>query len=332
MKLSLSQIKNITIGSVRIEDQSDGIHFYRFTKEQEELYKKRNPDFYIKSFSTSGVKLCFKTNSHSLYIKTSVTKGSSRSYFAFDIFVNDTLIGTLDNFSNENMGGNYTKNNFMLGEFSKSFQLGDGEKIVCVYLPWSVAAVIKELALDDGATLTPVKPAKRMLCFGDSITQGYDALHPSNKYITRIAHKFGAQEHNKAIGGEIFVPELVALKDDFKPDYIVVAYGSNDWNRSTKEEFENNCKSFFSNLIDNYSDSKVFVITPIWRKDMIENRPIDFLGVCDFIKKTASQYSTITVIEGFDFVPKQEKYFADLRLHPNDMGFDFYFKSLSKKL
>ena len=99
MNLTLSQIKSITTGAVRIEEQADGIHFYRFTKAQEELYKKRNPDFYMKTFSTSGVKLCFKTDSKSLYIKAFVTKGSSRSYFAIDVFVNDSMIGSLENFS-----------------------------------------------------------------------------------------------------------------------------------------------------------------------------------------------------------------------------------------
>lgn len=332
MNLTLSQIKSITSGAVRIEEQADGIHFYRFTKAQEDLYKKRNPDFYMKTFSTSGVKLCFKTDSKSLYIKTFVTKGSSRSYFAIDVFVNDSMIGSVENFSNEKLEGDYTKNAFALGEFSKSFQLGDGEKSVCIYLPWSAATVMKELALDDGATLTPAIPAKKMLCFGDSITQGYDALHSSNKYITRFAQKFDAQEYNKAIGGEMFVPELVALKDDFKPEYVTVAYGSNDWYKSTKVEFENNCKTFFSNLATNYPDAKVFVITPIWRKDMNDPKQIDFLSICDFVENTASQYPNTTVIRGFDFVPKQEEYYADLRLHPNDRGFDCYFNSLVKNI
>ena len=27
----------------------------------------------------------------------------------------------------------------------------------------------------------------KLLCFGDSITQGYDALHPSNRYAAQLA-------------------------------------------------------------------------------------------------------------------------------------------------
>ena len=34
MKLDLDQIKAITAGAVRVQEEQDGIHFYRFTKEQ----------------------------------------------------------------------------------------------------------------------------------------------------------------------------------------------------------------------------------------------------------------------------------------------------------
>ena len=70
---------------------------------------------------------------------------------------------------------------------------------------------------------------KRILCFGDSISQGYDALYPSNQYTPQLAKLLDAEEYNKAIGGEIFRPELALARDDFEPEYITVAYGTNDW-------------------------------------------------------------------------------------------------------
>ena len=41
MKLNFSQIKDVTLGAVRMEEMEDGIHFLRFTAEQEALYKER---------------------------------------------------------------------------------------------------------------------------------------------------------------------------------------------------------------------------------------------------------------------------------------------------
>lgn len=333
MKLNLSQIREITTGAVRIEEINNSIHFYRFTKQQEELYKNRKDDFYKKTFATSGVQICFRTNSQILFLRTEITGGSSRTYFAFDVFVNGVMIDTLDNFFDIDIPQNYTELKLPHGEFSKEFDLGVGDKEVCIYFPWSVNAVVKEISLDDKSFIKPNKPSKKMLCFGDSITHGYDALCPSNKYITRLAKALDAEEHNKAIGGEIFFPALAATREDFEPDYITVAYGTNDWNYCTKEEFTHNCKAFLCNLHNNYTTSKIFVITPVWRKEMNESRKFgEFESIADIIQEQATAFDNITVVKGVEFIPQDENLFADLSLHPNDNGFEYYFENLSKHI
>lgn len=333
MDMNLSQIKNITTGAVRIEEIDKTIHFYRFTKEQEALYKNRSDDFYKKSFATSGVRLSFRTNSQTLFLRVEITAGSSRTYFAFDVFVNGEKIDTLNNFSDTELPHDYTKTAFALGEFSKEFNLGVGDKEVCIYFPWSVNAVVKELAIDNDSFIKPCKASKKILCFGDSITHGYDALYPSDKYISKLADMLHAEEYNKAIGGEIFFPELAATREDFEPDYITVAYGTNDWNYCTENEFKHNCKQFLYSLNINYQNSKIFVITPIWRKEMNESRRFgDFKNIEKIIKNQAEEFDNISVISGFEFVPQNENLFADMRLHPNDKGFEYYFENLSKHI
>lgn len=334
MRLEFSKIKDITLGAVRIEQNENGISFYRFTKKQEEMYKNRSEDFYRKTFATSGIRFRFRTNSTTLFLNAVIiNKGSSRSYFSFDVFVNGERIDSIDNFSGANLPPEYNTLSFPTGEFSKEFYLGTGEKEVCVYLPWSVSVVLKEIAVDDGAFIDPIKPGKKMLCFGDSITQGYDALRPSNKYVSKLADVLDSEEYNKAIGGEIFYPDLAAAKEDFCPDYITVAYGTNDWNRCESDVFANNCKEFFNNLSVNYPNAKIFAITPIWRKDMDLNKPFgEFKGVGEIIKSQVAKHQNIWVIDGFCFVPQNEKLYADLRLHPNDKGFEFYFEGLVKAI
>jgi lysophospholipase L1-like esterase len=333
MKLNLSQIRDITTGAVRIEEIDNNIHFYRFTKQQEDLYENRNAAFYQRTFATSGIQLRFRTDSQTIFLSVDTAIGSGRRYFSFEVFVNGEKIGNLNNFSEEERSADYTKPIFPLGNFSKKFCLGTGEKEVRVYFPWSVKATLKELIIDDGSFIKPVKPSKKMLCFGDSITQGYDTLYPFNKYITRLANMLDAEEHNKAIAGETFFPDLAASKDDFEPDYITVAYGTNDWNKCTKEAFTNNCKEFLCNLSNNYPNTNIFVITPIWRKDMNESRPFgDFKSVGQIIQEQAAEFGNILVIQGFEFIPQDENLFADLRLHPNDNGAEYYFGNLSKRI
>ena len=58
----------------------------------------------------------------------------------------------------------------------------------------------------------------------------------------------------------------------------------------------------------------------------------DFLNVEKNIKMAVENLENIAVISGFDFVPKDEKYYADLRLHPNDLGFEYYAENLYREI
>ena len=334
MKLCLSQIKEITLGAVRFEETNDGIFFYRFTKEQEEAYKELRLDFHYKgTFATSGIKFRFKTDSKKLFLKALAVNAGVRGYYSIEVFVNGKRIDDINNFSDV-VGkiDNYTNVEYQHGECSKSFDLGEGIKDVCVYLPWSVNTILKSFELDDNSFVEPVKPSKNLLCFGDSITHGVDALYPSNKYASQLADLLDAQEYNKAVSGDRFFPELAKLKDDLEPDYITIAYGTNDWFHSTRKEFEENCRKFYSNIIENYPNAKIVGITPIWRKDMNDEHAFGkFSEIADVISEQTKDFKNVTIINGFNLVPREEQYFADKRLHPNDMGFKLYFKSLISK-
>ena len=275
----------------------------------------------------------FKTDSKKLNLDIITEIGSSRNYFSVDVLVNGTPVGYIDNFSGVELPENYTKVELPQGEFSKEFELGDGVKTVCLHMPWSARTLIKEIVIDDYAFIEPIKREKKLLVFGDSITHGYDALRPSCRYIARLSEMLEAEEFNKAIGGEKFFPELAKLKDSFVPDYITVAYGTNDWSCMDENTFKEKCRGFYKNLSRSYSQSKIFAITPIWRKDMYEiNTEWDFTKVDTYIRDMTSDIENVTVITGFDFVPQDENLYADQNLHPNDKGFAFYAESLYDKI
>lgn len=329
MKLSLEKIREMTTGAVRIEEKEGAICFYRYTKEQDERYKIRNPELHRRSLCTAGVKLCFETDSENLFLKIKTEKVLSRSYFSVDVFVNGEIIGYLDNFADSVIDDRYIALQLSQGEFSKKFDLGKGKKRVCVHLPWSVITSLAEISLDDGAIVEAYKKEKRLIAFGDSITQGFDALRPSERYISRLAEALGADEYNKAIGGDIFFPDLAALRDDFSPDYVVVAYGTNDWSTLEEAEFKENCRSFYKRIRYNYPDAEIFALTPIWRADYKDKRACgSFENVAACIKESVSLLPNVNVIEGFNLVPHEESLFADKYLHPNSEGFEHYFENL----
>ncbi len=335
MKLNLQDIKGITLGAVRVTQEDDGFHFFRFTEEQQALYKIRSEDFYNKTFCTSGVKFFFRTNSRFLKIKATVSTlpGSTRQFFAFDVFVNGQKIDSMNNYNDAETSEQFINAQLPMGEFKKEFSLGEGEKDVEVYLPWSVKAVVEEISLDDNAFVESIKPEKTLLCFGDSITQGYDALSPSCKYVTRLANFLDAQEYNKGIGGEYFFPELSGAMEEFVPDYITVAYGTNDWTGREGTLVRQTCSKFFANLTKSYPTSKIFVITPIWRKDYQQGTLFgEFHGMEKLIRELVEQYQNVKVVRGFELIPHDEKYFGDEILHPNNQGFEKYFENLLKEI
>ena len=329
MELTIEQIRAVTSGAVSVEKTEAGIRFYRFTKEQLEIYPKRRNALVLKSLAASGIKLCFETDSETLFVRGLFERASARSYFSLDVAVNGEVVGSLDNFSHMEIPPIYTEIEFEMGRYEKSFFLGKGMKSVTVYLPWNKIVTLEVFSLDDGSVIKPIRFDKKLLAFGDSITQGFDAMRNTSRQMGRMAEKLGAEEFSRAVGGEVFDPELAALRDDFDPDYIFVAYGTNDFSKNTPEEFTANCNGFFTELYKNYPDAKIFAITPIWRASMNNTRQFDsFFDIDKGIRAATQNMPNVLVIDGQTLVPHDTKYFADGRLHPNDEGFDHYFNNL----
>lgn len=330
MKLNYEQIKSITQGASRIENKNGYISFYRFNKEEEDLYSKT--DFFRKTFSTAGIQFEFMTDGDFLSLNFKVSSATTRTYFAVDIFINGKMVNSIKNFDESIKNTDYTQTEFRLGDYNGKINLGDGIKNVKIVFPWSVKTELCEMELENATYFEPVKKDKKIIMYGDSITNGYDALYPSWAYAVQFADFLNAELFNKAIGGEIFFPRLAEIKSEIKPDYITVAYGTNDWRTSEQKDFINRCRDFFKTLSQNYPEIDILAFTPIWRANFeMETEFGDFADVEKIIKNICSEYKNITVITGWELVPHNEKYYADARVHPNDEGFVHYYKNLIKE-
>lgn len=333
MQLTYEQIKAITCGAVRILQEEKGLRFWRFTREQEEMYYETRPatgmNYASRSRASAGVKLAFRTDSSKLLLSVEAEKATTRMYYDFEVLVNGVSIGSLNNHNGQKYPLGRPKAVYSLAENTKTFSLGTGEKLVEVYFPWSVCPFVKAVELDDGSTLAPVKRPKTLLVYGDSITQGYDTINLSCHYTAQLAKLLNADIVSKAVGGEIYHPPLAKLKDNLNPDYITVAYGSNDFRKTDGAAFDADCKAFHTALRENYPKAKIFALTPVWRGDLDEaSRFGDFATVEERIVKAVADIPGVTVIRGYDFVPHDPTMFADLYLHPNDEGFTHFAKNV----
>lgn len=335
MKLSFEQIKKFTKGAVRVEDFGDYINFFRFTKEQEDFYEGYNDAFYKKSFATAGVRLAFVTDSEILNIKGAISSvfASTRRYYSFDVTVDGKYIGSIDNYGDTVFEGNYSKIELPLDDFDKTIDLGRGTKTVEIYFPYTVRVNLKEVNLSDGSMVEPTPKKEKLLMFGDSITQGYDSLRNIHHYTSQLGDALGMEIVNKGIGGEVFKPELAKCPEPYDPKIVTVAYGTNDWSKRTREEFEINCREFYKTVSELYPNAKIFGITPPWNKNFDNtSKPMTFSELADKIEELTSDLENVTIIRGDDLIPHDEGYFGDLFVHPSNDGFDSYFKNLYSKI
>jgi lysophospholipase L1-like esterase len=326
MKLSFEMIRSATAGAVRMSEENGEIRFFRFSEEQTEMYQGVSKDFHKKTYATAGVKIKFKTDSSSLSMTVKAFSGSSRSFFDHDIVINGELKYTLS--------GDLKEGDAIVPKtVSGTYDLGDGEKTVCIYFPWSADSRILSFELDDGASFEPVPFKHRVLTFGDSITHGYDATHPSLSYASLVADYLDANAVNKGIGGEVFRPALCAIKENFEPDIITVAYGTNDWSLTDTETFEKNSEEFYTTLARLYPNAKIISLAPLWRVDCLKQTKIGpFENIAKKFFEIEKKIPNMTVIDCFEFLPQEATMFSDLKIHPSNEGFDYYAKGVIKAL
>ena len=309
MELTLSQLKSITLGTLEICAEEDGFHFYRMTPAQAAAFAQANATFAPKCLATSGVRLDFYTDSSQFSLSWHKALTTTRKILYFDVLVDGDLAlqcGTNDCSVRKD------------GGFSLS--LPEGTHHLQVFFPTLTVPVIRSVTLDDGASIIPHTPAKRILIHGDSITQGYDAKHPSACYASLLARHYDAELLNQAVGGACFNPEVVEHVGTF--DFVLVSYGSNDWSKKDATAFKADAVAFMDRLNELYGHIPRFYVLPVWRGDINEkpNTAGDFMECRQILKQIAISHG-IQPLDDFDILPHDTHLLSDGYLHPNDQGF-----------
>lgn len=333
MKLNLQQLKEITWGVEQITEEKGAFWFNRFTEKETQLYLAK-PDLYLRAKTTAGVQMEFTTDARELFLQvTNPEEPNYHGFFAFDILVDDVLVGQLKNFTGEPESGKYYDAIVPTDHPSATFSLGEGVKKVRVVFPWSVKIGLETMELKDAAFVTPVKRDKRYLIYGDSITHGSCSLYPSRSYAALMTQWLGAEAINKAVGCEIYFPPLAEAAQWVNPDYITVAYGCNDWCQCTREEFTENCRNFWKAICAKYPRAKKFAMTPIWYPDQSQKGVLgDLEDVAKIMFSVLSEFPEVTVIDCMDFVSHDPVHYGDGWIHPGHTGFQLYFESLKKAI
>ena len=309
MKLTFHQIKALTRGAVSVEETDAGIRFQRYTQSQLAAFEKEARCFYKRGMHTCGIRIDFYTDSDSL----TVAVGAEGKY---EVLV-DGLTAFWQVFTEPD---------------TFSMPLEAGTHRVTIVLPSHFPGVIRSVELADGATVTPVTYLRKIIFYGDSITQGSHSEKDSQSYAWLVTRYCDADSLILGVGGATYFPDTVEA-NGFDPDIVIIALGTNDFEgEQTMDVVRSWCSDYLDRLCSLYPDKKLFYVTPIWRAD---GERCLLAGTMEDLRNMVAQEAlkrNMVVIDGHTLVPHRTEYFADGFLHPNDIGFALFAQNLIKEL
>ena len=199
-------------------------------------------------------------------------------------------------------------------------------RTVRVHLPVGLEVAIEELRVSPGASCEAVEAfPQRLLCLGDSITQGHKAVSPASTWAAQLARLRGAELLNQGVAGHIWHPDFLAAVPEIAPDLVIVAYGINDWSR--KEDADPGLPSRIgervaeglTRLRPRIASGRLVVMTPLWCQFHDQPRNGCVLDAVRASIASAALAAGAEVIDGTGILPADPWWCAD-GLHPNEAG------------
>ena len=328
MQLNDRSLISFVKGAIYTSHEDGWTSFYRFTEAQSDYYFEKTPDtLYPKTRATAGMKLDIITDAKALSFDYRVFSASSRTFYSVDLYIDGIFCDEL-----------YVMNFIRKKSGSVSFTLPEGSHRITAYFPNLMRMDLKNVILEDASFADAATSKIKILCLGDSITQGYDAYHSSLSYVNRLSQTLDAEILNQAVGAEVFDEKILDEALPFEPDLITVAYGTNDWAiLESKEVFLDGAERFFKKIKSIYPDKPIVYISPIWRGDYQKPFGTQDTAVGGFEESVKelqilAKENGLSVIDGSPLTPHHSDFFADQILHPNDLGFGFYAENLLREL
>ena len=314
MKLSNKTLKKLIKGACYFEEKNGYLFSYRYSKKQIEHMSREGYDkFWLDRALVSGAqRIEFKTDATEISFDYKAS-GSCKNANTVDLYI-DGILSCVYHIDNRLKG-------------KVEYKLPAGNKRVSIYLPCESTLQIKGFTINGGYQSVKEK-GERVLILGDSITQGAGPSITSLAYANGLARNLGYNILAQGIGGYRFEPDDLMKVDNFEPDKIIVALGTN-WYDSPEYDYEKYASEYYKRLTEIYPDVPILVITPMWRGNADDWER--FLWCIDVIKEQCKKYESIKVVDGFTLIPNVNECFSD-RVHPNDFGSIQLAENLSKAI
>ena len=321
MKIDLFRQTALLHGVATLDADADGLILSRLTPELAGFHRSAGENADTRAAAWSGVRLLFTTDSRWLGCRLGFRR-AARPIYQTDVRIDD---GPFQSFGPPER----------TEEFAFSIELpGGGLHRVEIQFPHLVECRLRELAVEDGSRVRPVRqPGGELLFIGDSITQGMTASSPSRTYAALTAAALDADFTNLAVGGTIFQPELGKFAAAYRWRRVILAYGTNDqFIGRDPDEMAHSLTTLLKRLTRR-TTAETVLITPIVRPNETGPNRLGLM-LADYrrrIAETAAAFPQVKIVDGGTLAPDRKDFFVD-GIHPNDPGMQCYADGLIRTL
>ncbi len=296
------------IGQTDLEVRDGSYTPLRFTQAQLDSLKHSNhPDAVaVRINCTAGVRLEFSTDADEISF-CFACDNFARAHVVFDIYENGTYIKSAT-FEDNTQSGSVTYHRTM-----------SARSTITIWLPHLVRTRVFDISIGDAQPVE--RSERRLLFYGDSLTQGMTSPRPSFSWASLVAGELSMDFMNFGIGGKKFDPDVLDFENSYNPHTVVVAYGIND---SIQEEnaplMQANVPEFFSSFDSIYKGCDVYVITAPRITGLCTDPTVsNHLDSVRRLTQLEAEKYGYTVVDGLKLLPQNPDFIADDD-HPNELG------------
>lgn len=273
-------------------------YLYRFGRSQREFYEKEGGYYGLQSFFGAGIKIAVDNCTAISF--DMLCNRSDKEQFSIGIVYN----------------GKQTEN-YMFDKGSTSAEFKFGGDDIELYFPYDAELGLKNIKIIGD----PVEPkSRKILSFGDSITQGYMLTESAAAYPSELGRRFNADIYNFGIGGYFIRNGILNELDSLpKPWAVTFAYGTNDWH--FEQDYKKDLPDIFKRLHDTYKDIPICVILPIARRS--EKNEVTKEGTLEDVRRhiaaESEKYANFIIIKCGAKIDVENELYTD-GIHPNNLG------------
>ncbi|MDX2142962.1 MAG: SGNH/GDSL hydrolase family protein [Rhodospirillaceae bacterium] len=188
-------------------------------------------------------------------------------------------------------------------------------------MPYGISLDVLRLEIPDTARLMDAapRPAKRLVAYGDSVTQGFQARDVTRSWPFLLAEAKQWQLINLGYGSRQMTPGDATVIAAAKPDVLTIQIGTNDYAQQVPlGPFVTGFHAFLTQACALCPEAAIYVLSPLWTAlDRVVSIKVYWAAINDATRAVGCD--RVRLIDGRGLVDHDLACFWD-GVHPNDAG------------